>query len=59
MIATGGLDEMAIDIWHVLFSGIFLRAAGLTAFSWWKHSLAAAVVAGIFVLLNGVLIASW
>ena len=59
IIATGGLDEMAIDVSYVMFSGIFMVVAGLTAFSWWKHSLATVVVACILVLLDGALIQPW
>jgi hypothetical protein len=59
IIATGGLDEMAIDVSYVIFSSIFMVVADLTAFSWWKHSLAAVVVACVFVLLDGALIQPW
>lgn len=50
---------MAIDVSYVIFSSIFMVVACLTAFSWWKHSLAAVVVACIFVLLDGSLIQPW
>ena len=59
IIATGGLDEMAIDVSYVIVSGIFAVVAGLTAFSWWKRSLAAVIAALVLILVDGVLIEPW
>lgn len=59
IIATGGLDEVAIGFSYMIFSGIFVVVASLIAFSWWKNSLAAVVAACVFVLLDGALIDPW
>ena len=50
---------MAIDISYTMFSGIFTLVIGLTAFSWWKHSLAAVIVAFVMILVDGALIQPW
>jgi hypothetical protein len=40
----------------VIFSGIFMGVAGLTALSWWKHWLAPVKVAFVLILTGGALI---
>ena len=50
---------MAIDIGYVVFSGIFVVVVGLAALSWWKHSLSAAIVALVLIIVDGVLIQPW
>ncbi len=59
IIATGGLDEMAIDVSYVVFFCLFVLMMGLIAFSWWKRSLIAAIIALIVVLIDGALIEPW
>jgi hypothetical protein len=59
ILATGGLDEMAIDVSYAIFFGIFVILTALIVFSWWKRSLATGIVASIFVLVDGFLIEPW
>jgi hypothetical protein len=59
LIATGGLDEVAIDFSYMIFSAIFVVVAGLTALSWRKHWLAPGKVAFVLILTGGALIEPW
>ena len=59
MIATGGLDELAIDVGYAIISAIFALVVGLTAFSWWKRSRVTAILAIAIILVNGFLIQPW
>lgn len=59
IIATGGLDEMAIDISYSVFFALFVVIAGMLALAWWKRSLFAVGLAVFLVLLDGFLIQPW
>ena len=59
IVATGGLDELAMAVGEAIIVCILLGCAGLVAFSWWKRSLVGAVVACILVLGVGALLQPW
>jgi hypothetical protein len=59
LIATGGLDELAIDVSNTVFFGLFVGVSALIALSWWKHWLAPLKVAFGLIFVGGLLIEPW
>jgi hypothetical protein len=56
ILAMGDIATPVLLISLLLIDGILLIAVGLFALSLWKRSLAALVVASIFVLIDGYLV---
>src|ERR1700690_3366258 len=56
ILAMGDLATPVLLISLLMIDGILLIAVGLFALSLWKRSLAALIIAGIFVLIDGYLV---
>jgi len=59
ILATGGLDDVAMAVGETMIVGVFLVVSGLVAFAWWKRSLVAAVIASILILADGAFFQPW
>lgn len=59
ILATGGLNDVAMEFGEVLDVGFFLLISGLLALSWWKHSLISIVIASFLALLEGLWLEPW
>ena len=59
ILATGGLNDVAMGIAELFDIGFFLVISLLLALSWWKRSLVATVVASLLVLMQGALLEPW
>jgi hypothetical protein len=56
ILAMGDIATPVLLVSLLMIDGILLIAVGLFAFSLWKRSLAALVIASIFVLIDGYLV---
>jgi hypothetical protein len=59
IIATGGLDDVAMALGEVIVVGVILVSVGLIALSLWKRSLIAGVFACILLLADGAFFQPW
>lgn len=59
ILATGGLNDVAMEFGEVIDIGLFLLICGLLALSWWKHSLVFIVITSLLVILEGVWLEPW
>jgi hypothetical protein len=59
IFATGGLDDVAMALGEAIVGGILLGAVVLIAFSLWKRSLVAGVIACILLLADGAFFQPW
>jgi hypothetical protein len=59
LLATGGLNDVAMALGEAIDGGIFLVSSGLIAFSWWKRSFVGVVFACILLLALGALLQPW
>ena len=59
ILATGGLDDVAMALGEAIVGGVLCLVAGLIVLTWWKRSLAAVVTAFILVLADSVLFQPW
>ena len=58
-IAIGGLDDVALEFGEfIIISALFVVASSI-AFSWWKRSLIAAVIASLLVLAVAAFFQPW
>jgi cytochrome bd-type quinol oxidase subunit 1 len=59
ILATGGLDDIAMAVGEAIIVGGFAVVGCLIAYSWWKRSLIAAVIACVLILADGAFFQPW
>jgi hypothetical protein len=59
ILATGGLDDVAMAVGEAIVLGILFIIGCFMAFSWWKRSLIAAAIACLLVLTDGAFFQPW
>jgi len=59
IIATGGLDDVAMALGEAIVVGVILASVGLIVLSLWKRSLVAGVIACLLLLADGAFFQPW
>lgn len=59
ILATGGLDDVALGFGELILFAVLFVVAGVIVFSWWKRSLIAVVIASVLLLAAAALFQPW